>query len=167
MNMAKAGKGGRKGAKAAPEKPSEAAARVPPEEIQCVFGYWRWVPADPSVLGQPPWQTGRWELAESWPGDGDGMALRSPSTGGRDRQEWSLWLGEKGRAVTMWTVSSGVTLMGVRPDQPRGMLSQRFWDRLPDLPDWHEHLEDGFRLVAGTVNAACREMGWPEHYTGG
>lgn len=172
MSMAKAGKGtkGAKGEKAGAAR--AAPERVPPEDIHCVFCYWTWRPAGQAELEMRPWAAGRWELSESWPGDGDGYALRAASTGGgRQRQEWERWTKEgPGRAVTMWTIGGGVTLMAVRPEGPAGrygMVAARAWERLAGLPDWHEYLEDGYRLVAGTVNAACREMGWPEHYTGG
>ena len=113
------------------------------------------------------------KLMESFPTDADGQPTVKTSTsrGNRDRlaADWLYWMYKPidgslvsadalkpimGRAITVWSIESGVKLLRLHPPEWSKWLSTSFYDRLCKMPDWANLLNNGYILDIGTARAA-------------
>lgn len=62
-----------------------------------------------------------------------------------------------GRAVTMWTMTHGVSLVRFNPPEPVRWLSLQFHEKLKR--NWIDTLEDAYTLLGGTANRAKKLVG--------
>lgn len=67
-----------------------------------------------------------------------------------------------GRAVTLWTFSSGTTLLDITVGAEVLWLGRFFGEKLKALPNWYEFLENGYNMWAGTGNEAKKYMTFNE-----
>ena len=129
--------------------------------------YWEYVPPKPEDRRDP---ARLWKLAESFRIDQDGYPMDKTSTGdcSDGRHEWTCWMYTDnpddgydddrrpimGRAVTLWTVESGVSLMNLHPPEWVPWLSISFIEELKKLKNWYAFLQCGYNLHDGTARAA-------------
>lgn len=110
-----------------------------PHGVVCL---WEW---DDAKIG--------WRLHESYEVDMDGHPKMRKDTEAHD------WVGVvAGRAVTHWSMLSGVSLHIFDPPHHVLWVSDQFVKELTKLPNWHDLLADGHGLLFGTMNAAQRIM---------
>jgi hypothetical protein len=104
-----------------------------------------------------------WRLAESFAIDDDGYCLTTPSTGGGGDPEWfkwmfdvngNDWIPKMSRAVTMWSMDSGVKLLNFHPPEFSSWTARGFFTRLCNMENWSELLQDGHYLYFGTITEA-------------
>lgn len=103
-------------------------------------------------------------LVESFLVDEDLYPLTKPSAGGEDRHEWFKWTNTKygsfesksimGRAVTCFTIRSGVRLLDFNPPEWCSWLSSTFYDDLLKLSNWSSLINCGYNLSRGTQEEA-------------
>jgi hypothetical protein len=107
-----------------------------------------------------------WEMVEFYHIDGDGYAITETKNIKTDnRVSWSEWINSKtihddgweeygsikGRAVTLWTVESGVRLAEFNPPDYPKWLSSDCYEAIKKLPNWHSFIQDGYRMYGGTA----------------
>ncbi len=74
-----------------------------------------------------------------------------------EEYEYDDWMPVKGRAVTLWTLQSGTSLLAINPPNefPK-WLSTSFCEELCKLKEWASLLEHGYDLYFGATNEAER-----------
>jgi hypothetical protein len=131
-----------------------------------------------------------WKLVECYGVDQDGYACTESKHASGDRHSYDQWMSRKcwydektkklvytcpadqdagdydwdsimGRAVTVWSVESGVRLARLNPPEWVPWLGSSFTEELAKLKHWFSFLEDGHTLYLGTARAA-EKMLWPK-----
>ena len=112
----------------------------------------------------------RWFCLETYGVDQDGYACTPSKFASKDRHSFDNFMFKEptkeeeekfidrepimGRAVTTWTMESGVSLAAFHPPEWTSWLSVQFIEELRKLSNWCSFLEDGYTLWAGTARHA-------------
>jgi len=116
-----------------------------------------------------------WDLVEVIGGDSDGYLLSKPQhfEVHDHRHPWMDWMQGRpddeeapeearvslmGRAVTVWSVERGVTLLAFNPPAWVDWLARTFYEELKKLPNWYSLLEGGHTLWAGSAREVERSF---------
>lgn len=123
-----------------------------------------------------------WHLVECFGVDQDGYACTKTKYAKGGRQPWQNWMNKKvwydkeakqvvdspptpadeedfdyrpisGRAVTVWSTESGVSLAEFMPPVEVDWLADSFYKKLKKSKKWYEFIEDGYTLYGGTARA--------------
>lgn len=131
----------------------------------------------------------RWKLVEAYGIDQDGYACTPSKYASNDRHShhefmnakvwcsketdtWSEspppsendaydydWRPRMGRAVTVWNMVGGTSLVDLHPPEWTEWLSSQFYSELKTIPNWHALLEGGYTLYSGTANEVNKLWG--------
>lgn len=109
--------------------------------------------------------SGKWHLATSSPIDSCGYVTENMDKLGyetkeKDRASYVIekWSKRAGRAITIWSLRSGVGLVRLVPPEYPKWLSVSFYEELCKHREWALLLEDGFHLRSETVKEATRYL---------
>lgn len=146
-----------------------------PNGVMC---YWEYERPLSDEVGGPRQRQRLWKLVESFGIDTDGYPLEPTSTSeySDGRHQWMGWLNKEvplgddedeedtdnepimGRAVTVWSVESGVGLLDMNLPEFVPWLAIDFIKQIKERNDWHRFLECGYDLYLGTARAAEKIM---------